>query len=214
MKMGIPAKNSDPENVMLLGFRTETLNKLYKGKRLDEVARMLGKNADEAVIDLVLEDKFSIGAVFFLMDENNVRTIMKLPYVSVGSDAASMAQSEEFKNWGTHPRAYGTFARILGKYVREEKVLSLEEAIRKMTSLPATNLKISKRGLLKSGFYADVVVFNPSTITDLATFENPQLYAEGVYHVWINGKMVLANGVHTGTMPGRILYGPGWLEDN
>ena len=120
MKMGIPTKNSDPENVMLLGFRTDTLNKRFKGKRLDKVARMLGKNADEAVIDLVLEDKSSIGAVFFLMDEGNVRRIMKLPYVSIGSDAASQSPSELFQDWGTHPRAYGTFARVLGKYVRQD----------------------------------------------------------------------------------------------
>ncbi len=214
MKMGIPSKNSDPENVMLLGFRTDTLNNQFKGKYLDEVARMLEKSADEAVIDLVLMDRSSIAAVFFLMNEDNVRSILKLPFVSVGSDAASMAQSEQFRDWGTHPRAYGTFARVLGKYVREEHVLTLEEAIRKMTSLPATNLKIRNRGLLKAGFYADVVVFNPSTINDIATFENPQQYAVGMMHVFINGGMVLANGEHTGSTPGRILYGPGWKEDN
>jgi len=214
MKMGIPTKNSDPENVMLLGFRTDTLNKQFKGKRLDEVAKLLKKDPDEAVIDLVLEDKSSIAAVFFLMDETNVKKIMQLPYVSFGSDAASMSQSEQFKEWGTHPRAYGTFARVLGKYVREERVLSLQETIRKMTSLPASNLQIHKRGLLKVGNFADVVVFDPNTIQDLATFENPQEYAMGVSHVIINGKIVIREGTHTGLTPGRIIYGPGWKGDN
>ncbi len=210
MRMGIPTKNSDPENVMLLGFRTEELNKKFKGKRLDEVARLLGKDSDEAVLDLIVEDKSPIAAVFFLMDEGNVKRIMQLPYVSFGSDAASMAKTVQFEEWGTHPRAYGTFARVLGKYVRDEKVLPLEEAIRRMTSLPATNLKITKRGQLKPGYFADVVVFHPDSIQDLATFENPQEYAVGVMHVLVNGKLVLANGGHTGNTPGRILYGPGW----
>ncbi len=214
MKMGIPTKNSDPENVMLLGFRTDTLNKQFKGKRLDEVAKLLDKNADETVIDLILEDKSSIAAVFFLMDEGNVRKIMQLPYVSFGSDAASMAQSEQFKDWGTHPRAYGTFARVLGHYVRSECVLPLAEAIRKMTNLPATNLKIKKRGSLQVGYFADIVVFDPSEIKDEATFEDPQQYALGVDHVIINGKVVLYRGAHTGSTPGRILYGPGWKGDN
>ncbi len=210
MKMGIPSKNSDPKDVMLLGFRTDTLNQQFKGKRLDEVARILNKDADETVIDLILEDRSPIAAVFFLMDEKNVQKIMQLPYVSFGSDAASMAITEQFKDWGTHPRAYGTFARVLGKYARDEKVVSLEEAIRRMTSLPASNLKITKRGSIKPGYFADLVIFDPNFVQDEATFENPQQYASGIVHVIINGKQVLANGEHTGALTGRILYGPGW----
>jgi N-acyl-D-amino-acid deacylase len=210
MRLGIPTKNSEPKDVLMLGFRLDSLNKLYLGKRLDVVARMHGKDADETVIDLVMRDKSTIAAIYFLISEDNVKRMLKLPYVSFGSDAASMSEAKIFADWGTHPRAYGTFARFLGKYVREEKLVPLEEAIRRLTSLPAANLKIKKRGKLNVGYYADVVVFDADSISDMATFEQPKLYATGVEHVFVNGVQVLSDGEHTGKKPGRIVRGPGW----
>lgn len=210
MRLGIPTKNSDAKDVMMLGFRLDSLNKLYLGKRLDEVARMHGKDADETVIDLVVRDKSTIAAIYFLISENNVKRMLQLPYVSFGSDAASMSEAKIFNDWGTHPRAYGTFARFLGKYVRDEKVVSLEEAIRRLTHLPATNLKIKKRGKLEVGHFADVVVFNADSVKDMATFEQPKRYAEGIVHVFVNGVQVLKDGEHTGEKPGRVVRGPGW----
>lgn len=210
MRMGIPTKNSDPKDVMLLGFRRDSLNNLYKGKRLDEVARMHGKDADETVLDLVLKDKSTIPAVYFLISEENVRRGLALPYVSIGSDAASLADEQPYNNDGTHPRAYGTFARVLGRYVRDEKIITLEEAIRKMTTLPAANLKLKKRGALLPGYFADVVIFDPAQVNDLASFEDSHQYATGVRDVLVNGTLVLHNGTHTGARPGRIIRGPGW----
>lgn len=210
MRLGIPTKNSDPKDVMMLGFRLDSLNKLYLGKRLDEVARMHGKDADETVLDLVIRDKSTIAAIYFLISEENVKRMLQLPYVSFGSDAASMSEAKIFKDWGTHPRAYGTFSRFLGKYVRDEKVVPLEDAIRRLTYLPATNLKIKKRGKLEVGHFADVVVFNADSIKDKATFEQPKLYAEGMVHVFVNGVQVLKDGEHTGEKPGRVVRGPGW----
>lgn len=209
MEKGIPYKNSDSDDVVITGFRLDSLNRLYKGKRLSEIARLHGKSADETTLDLIVKDKSRIEALYRLQSEDIMRKVMALPYVSFGSDAGSLATTEIFKVWGDHPRAYGTFARVLGNYVREEKVLTLEEAIRKMTSLPASNLKIKNRGLLASGYFADVVIFDPKTIKDLATFEKPQQYATGVEHVFVNGVPVLENGNHTGAKPGRIIYGPG-----
>jgi N-acyl-D-amino-acid deacylase len=210
MRLGIPTKNSDPKDVMMLGFRLDSLNKLYLGKRLDEVARMHGKDADETALDLIMKDKSTVAAIYFLISEENVKRMLRLPYVSLGSDAASMSEAKIFKDWGTHPRAYGTFARFLGKYVRDEKIVPLEEAIRRLTSLPASNLKIHKRGKLAVGNFADVVIFNPDSIQDKATFEQPKLYAEGMLHVFVNGVHVLNDGQHTGAKPGRIVRGPGW----
>lgn len=212
MERGFPTRNSDPKQVALLGFKSDSLNRLYKGKRLDEVARLHGKSADETVLDLLVADKTSIPSLYFLMSEENMRQMLTQPYVSIGSDGASLATTKEFTDQGTHPRAYGTFARVLGKYCREEKLLSLEEAIRKMTSLPASNLGLKKRGMLKVGNFADVVVFDPATINDKATFEEPHQYAEGVRHVWVNGVQVLLDGEHTGAKPGRCVRGPGWVE--
>ena len=212
MRLGIPTKNSDPKDVMLLGFRLDSLNKLYRGKRLDEVARMHGKDADQTVLDLIIRDKSTVAAIYFLISEDNIKKMLALPYVSFGSDAAAMSDAEIFSEWGTHPRAYGTFARFLGKYVREEKVVSLEEGIRRLTNLPATNLKLNKRGKLSPGNFADVVIFNSDSISDKATFDSPKEYAEGVEHVFINGVQVLENGDHTGAKPGRFLRGPGWKK--
>lgn len=212
MRLGIPTKNSDPKDVMMLGFRLDSLNKLYRGKRLDEVARMHGKDADETAIDLIVRDKSTIAAIYFLISEDNIRKMIKMPYISFGSDAASMSDAKIFADWGTHPRAYGTFARFLSKYVRDEKLVPLEEAVHRLTLLPATNLKIKKRGALKVGFFADIAIFDPHAIQDKATFEEPKLYAEGVYHVIINGVPVLQDGKYTNAKPGRVIRGPGWKE--
>lgn len=210
MRLGIPTKNSEAKDVMMLGFRLDSLNKLYLGKRLDEVAQIHGKDPDETVIDLVVRDKSTIAAIFFLISEDNVKRMLKLPYVSFGSDAASMSEAKIFTDWGTHPRAYGTFARFLGKYVREEKIVSLEEAIRRLTWLPATNLKVEKRGKLDVGYFADLAIFNADSIQDLATFEQPKQYAKGMVHVFVNGVQVLRDGEHTNEKPGRVVRGQGW----
>jgi N-acyl-D-amino-acid deacylase len=212
MEKGIPYKNSDPENVVISGFRMDSLNKLYKGKRLSEIAKLHGKNADETAIDLIVKDKSRVESIYYLQSEENVKKIIQLPYVSFGSDAGSLATTKVFEDWGAHPRAYGTFARVLGKYVREEKIINLEDAIRRMTSLPASNLGIKKRGLLLKGYYADIAIFDPQTISDLATFENPRQYAVGMVHVFVNGEQVLKEGEHTGVRPGKIIRGPGWKK--
>lgn len=210
MRMGIPYKNSDARDVQLLGFRLDSLNRKYRGKRLDEVAALHGKDPDETVIDLVMRDKSTIAAVYYQQSDENIRRIISQPYVSFGSDGASMSDAKVFEDWGTHPRAYGTFARVLGRYVREEKLFTLEEAVRRLTSLPAGNLKLKKRGLLVPGHYADLAIFDPATIRDEATFEDPKRYAVGMRHVFVNGVQVLKDGEHTGARPGRVLKGPGY----
>jgi N-acyl-D-amino-acid deacylase len=210
MRLGIPTKNSDPNDVMLLGFRKDSLNRLYRGKRLSEVARLHGKDADETVLDLIVKDKSRVEAIYFLISEDNMKRMLQLPYVSFGSDAGSQEIPENAKDIGAHPRTYGTFSRLLGRYVRQENLIPLEEAIRRLTSLPAKNLKIKKRGFLAAGNYADIVVFDPETIQDHATFENPHQYATGMLHVLINGTLVLKNGEHTGAKPGRALRGQGY----
>lgn len=212
MQLGIPTKNSDPKSVVILGFRLDSLNKLYRGKRLDEVAAMHGKDADETLIDLIVKDKSSGAGVYHLQTEDNVRRIFQMPYVSFGSDGASFSDAKIFDEWGTHPRAFGTFARALGKYSREEKLVPLEEVIRRMTSLPADNLKIKNRGKLQTGYFADIVIFDPNEIADKATYEEPKQYAVGMKHVFVNGVQVLANGEHTEAKPGRIVRGPGWKK--
>jgi N-acyl-D-amino-acid deacylase len=212
MRLGIPTKNSDPKSVVILGFRLDSLNKLYRGKRLDEVAALHGKDADETLIDLIVKDKSPGAGVYHLQTEENVKRIAALPYVSFGSDGASFSEAKIFDEWGTHPRAFGTFARVLGKYVREEKLLSLEEAVRRLTSLPAFNLKIKNRGKLQTGCFADIVIFDANEIADKATYEDPKQYAVGMKHVFVNGGQVLNNGEHTGAMPGRIVRGPGWKK--
>jgi len=212
LELGIPTRNSDPKDVMLLGFRKDSLNKLYRGKRLSEVALLHGKSANETMLDLIVADKSGIAAIFFLISEENVKRMLAFPYVSICSDASSIPAEEPFLQDATHPRTYGSFARLLGKYVRDEKILTLEEGIRRMTSLPANNLKLKKRGRIAPGYYADVVVFDPATVRDRATFEEPHQYAEGMMHVFVNGIQVLDNGNHTGAMPGRCIRGPGWKE--
>ena len=161
-------------------------------------------------MDLVVEDDSNVGAIYFTMSEDNVRKQIALPWVSFGSDGQSMAAEGVFLKSNTHPRAYGTFARLLGKYVREEQVIPLQAAVRRLTTLPAANLKLRGRGSLVPGFYADIVVFDPDIIQDRATFEEPHQYASGVVHVFVNGSQVLRDGAHTGATPGRVVRGPGW----
>jgi N-acyl-D-amino-acid deacylase len=200
-----------PDRILLASFRSEKL-KQYTGKTLAEVAKLRGKDPVETIMDLVLEDRSRIGTIYFLMSEDNIKKQIRQPWVSFGSDAASIAPEGVFLKSSAHPRAYGNFARLLGKYVRDEKVISLAEAIRRLTSLPATNLGLDHRGLLKEGMFADVVVFDPNTIADRATFENPHQLAVGVKDVFVNGVQVLKDGEHTGVKPGRALYGPGKIK--
>ena len=210
LELGIPTKNSDPKDVLILGFRKDSLNELYRGKRLDEISKLHKKNADETMIDLIVADKSTVPAIFFLISEENLKRMMQLPYVSFCSDAGSIPAEKPFTDNETHPRAYGSFARLLAKYVRDEKLMSLEEAIRRLTSLPASNLKIKRRGSLTIGNYADVVVFDPAKIQDHATFENSHQYATGVIHVFVNGVQVLKDGEHLGTTPGKAIRGLGY----
>lgn len=200
-----------PDRVLLVGFKSEELKPLT-GKTLAEVAKMRGEDPVETIMDLILEDRSRVGTVYFLMSEENLKKELRQPWVSLGSDGASMAPEGVFLKSSTHPRAYGNFARLLGKYVREEKVISLAEAIRRLTGLPATNLGLDRRGFLRRGMFADVVVFDPATIADRATFENPHQYSVGVKHVFVNGVQVLKDGEHTNAKPGRALWGPGKIR--
>jgi N-acyl-D-amino-acid deacylase len=198
-----------PDRVLLSEFKNDKLKPLT-GKTLAEVAKMRGKSPEETAMDLVIEDGTRVGTIYFLMSEENVRKQIKLPYMSFGSDAASQAAEGVFLKSNPHPRAYGNFARLLGRYVRDEKLIPLQEAIRRLTSLPASNLKIEKRGWLKKGYFADVVIFDPAKVRDHATFEKPHQYSTGVVHVFVNGTQVLKDGEHTGATPGRVVRGPGW----
>jgi N-acyl-D-amino-acid deacylase len=198
-----------PDRILLTGFKNPALKPLT-GKTLAEVAAMRRKSPEETAMDLVIEDGSRVEAVYFLLSEDNVRREIALPWVSFGSDEASMTPEGVFLKSSAHPRAYGTFARVFAKYVRDEKVVPLEEIVRRMTSLPASNLKITRRGMLKPGYFADVVVFDPTKIQDHSTFERPHQYATGVLHVFVNGVQVLKNGQHTGAKPGRVVRGPGW----
>lgn len=199
------------DNLLLVGFKNDSLRH-YTGKTLSEVAKIHGKTPEETAMDLVIADGSRVGTVYFLMSEENVKKGIALPYMSFGSDADSSAPEGVFLESSTHPRAYGNFSRILGKYVRDEKVISLEEAIYKLTSLPASNLKIEKRGAIKKGHYADLALFNPDEVQDNATFEDPLQYSTGMIHVFVNGIQVLKNGDHTGAMPGKVVRGPGWIK--
>jgi N-acyl-D-amino-acid deacylase len=194
---------------LLVGFKNEAL-RIYAGKTLAEVAKLRGTSIQDTAMDLVVEDGSRVQVVYFLMSEENVRKQIALPWVSFGSDASSMAPEGAFIKTSTHPRAYGNFARLLGKYVRDEHVIPLEEAIRKLTSLPASTLRIAERGRLEKGCFADVVVFDPKTIADRSTYDKPHQYAVGVRDVWVNGGQVLKGGEHTGEKPGRVVRGPGW----
>lgn len=198
------------ERVRLIGFKNERLKPLI-GKTLAEVAKMRGKSPEETVLDLIIEDDSRVDAAYFLMSEDNVELGLKQPWTSLGSDAESSAPEGVFLKSSTHPRAYGNFARFLGHYVRDRKLMPLETAIHQLTGLPANNWKLRDRGCLAVGCYADIVIFDPQTIADHATYDAPQRYATGVSDVFVNGVQVLRAGEHTGATPGRVVRGPGWL---
>jgi N-acyl-D-amino-acid deacylase len=196
---------------LLVGLRPAKLKPLI-GKTLTEVAAMRGKDEVETMLDLILENHSRIQVVTFTMSEDNIKKEMRQPWVSFGSDASSIAAEGMFLETSTHPRAYGNFARVIGKYVREEKVITLEDAIRRLSGLPATNLGLDHRGFLKEGYFADVVVFDPNTIADKATYDKPHQYAVGMRHVFVNGIQVIKDGEHTGAKAGRALWGPGKIK--
>jgi len=198
-----------PENVLLVEFKQDSL-KYLTGKTLAEVSELRGTVPEITAMDLVAMDESRVGTVYFIMSEENVEKKIALPWVSFCSDAGAPAVEGIFLQSNPHPRAYGSFVRLLGKYVREERVIPLGEAIRRLTALPAGNLGIRQRGLLEPGYFADVVVFDPATVTDNATFQEPHQYATGVTHVFVNGTQVVRDGDHTGAKPGRVVRGPGW----
>lgn len=199
------------DNVLLISFKNDALKPLT-GKTLKEVATMRGKSPEETAIELVIEDGSRVGAAYFLMSEDNIKKEAALAWVSFGSDEGSYATEGVFLKSNAHPRAYGNFARLLGKYVREEKLFTLQEAIRRLTTFPAKNLKIQDRGSLTAGYFADVVVFDPTKIIDHATFDKPHQYATGMVHVFVNGTQVLKDGEHTGAKPGQVVRGPGYKK--
>ncbi len=200
-----------PENILVVGFKQDSLKK-YIGKSLAAVAKLRGTSAEETAMDLIIQDSTRVECIFFLIDEKNVKKQIAIPWLSFGSDEGSYEPAGVFLKSNPHPRAYGNFSRVLGKYVREEKIISLQEAIRKLSKLPATNLKIKNRGELKTGNYADIVIFDPAKVKDNATFEKPHQYAEGMIHVFVNGVQVLKDGEHTEAKPGRFVKGPGYPQ--
>ena len=202
-----------PEDILLVSFRNPELRHLT-GKTLAEAAALRGTSPEATAVDLIVEDDSRIGTVRFTMSEENIRKKIALPWMSFCSDSASLAPEPPFTNAQPHPRAYGSFARLLGRYVREEGIVPLADAVHRLTGLPAENLKLDRRGRLAPGYFADVVVFDPQTIIDRATFENPHQLATGVVHVFVNGERVLADGEHTGATPGRFVKGPGWKGDS
>jgi len=203
------ASVESPEKIILVGFKADSLKPLT-GKTLAEVARMRGKSPEETAMDLVIEDGSRVGTIYFLMTEDNVRREVAIPWVGFGSDAEAPAPEGVFLKSSTHPRAYGNVARLLGRYVRDEKIIPMEQAIRRLSSFPAHNLKLKDRGELKPGYYADIAIFNPREISDKATFDKPHQYSTGMVHVFVNGSQVLKNGEHTGAKPGQVVRGPGW----
>jgi N-acyl-D-amino-acid deacylase len=198
-----------PDNILFLAFKNDALKHLT-GKTLAEVAALRGQPPDETILDLVIEDDSRVGTAFFMMSEDNLRRQVALPWVSVDSDEASLAPEGVFLKSNAHPRAYGTFARFLGKYVRDEHIIPLAEAVRRLTSLPAANLKLDRRGSLQPGGFADLAIFDPAKIQDHATFAQPHQYATGMLHVFVNGVQVLQDGEHTGAKPGQVVRGPGY----
>ncbi|MEP6750856.1 MAG: D-aminoacylase [Bacteroidota bacterium] len=196
-------------HVLLLSFKQDSLKK-FTGKTLAEVAVIRGKTPEETAMDLIIQDSTRVGVAYFMINEDNVKKQVALPWVSFGSDEASYTTEGVFLKSNAHPRAYGNFARVLGKYSRDEKMLTIKDAIKKLANLPAKHLKLLKRGALKVGNYADIVIFDPATITDHATYDKPHQYATGVIDVFVNGVQVLKDGTHTGATPGRFVKGPGY----
>jgi N-acyl-D-amino-acid deacylase len=201
--------SGSPDNVLLVAFKQDSLKPLT-GKTLAEVARMRGTSPEETAMDLVVQDDSRIGTVYFLMSEDNIRRQITLPWVSFASDAGSMAPEGAWLKSNPHPRAYGNFSRLLARYVREQNVIPLREAVRRLTTLPAETLHLRRRGALRAGYYADVVVFQADSVMDHATFERPHQFSTGMRDVFVNGVQVLRNGDHTGAKPGRVVRGPGW----
>jgi N-acyl-D-amino-acid deacylase len=197
-----------PDRVLLLGFKQDSLKK-FTGKTLAEVAKMRKKSPEETAMDLIVQDSTRIEVAYFLMNEDNVKKQIALPYVSFGSDEGSYTNEGVFLKSNPHPRAYGNFIRVIGKYTRDDKVITLQDAVRKLSYLPATNLKLKKRGTLLKGYFADIVIFDPAKVQDHATYDKPQQYATGVSDVFVNGAQVLKDGTHTGATPGRFIKGPG-----
>jgi len=198
-----------PENIILVSFRQEHLKPLA-GRTLAQVAAERGASPEDTAIDLVIEDQSNVGAAFFSMSEDNIRREIRVPWITFCSDAQSVAAEGVFLKRSPHPRTYGAFARLLGRYVRDEGLAPLEQAIHRLTALPAANLRIARRGRLAAGYFADIVVFDPATIADRATFDRPHQYAVGVRDVLVNGVPVLRDGEHTGARPGRVVRGPGY----
>jgi N-acyl-D-amino-acid deacylase len=215
MKTGAPGwhnlvkETGNFENIRVASVRSDR-NKKFEGRSIAAIAQERGAAPEDALMDLLIEEEGNVGAIYFSMIEEDVKTAMKLPWVSIGSDGTAVSPEGILGRGKPHPRFYGTFPRILGKYVREEKILTLEDAVRKMTSLPAARLRLSDRGLLRAGMAADVVVFDPERVIDRATFDEPHRYAEGIDVVVVNGQVVLDEGRHTGASPGRVLRGPGY----
>jgi N-acyl-D-amino-acid deacylase len=207
----IANKTGSADKVLIIGFNNDSL-KYLTGKSLAEVAALRGTTPEETVMDLVIQDGSRVGVVYFSMSEDNIRRQIALPWMSFCSDGQSLAPEGVFLKSNTHPRAYGNFARLLGKYVRDEKVIPLEEAVRRLTSFPAGNLRIEKRGLLTPGYFADIVIFDPEKVQDHSTFDKPHQYSTGMSHVFVNGVQVLREGEHTGATPGRVVRGPGWVR--
>jgi N-acyl-D-amino-acid deacylase len=202
-----------PDRILLVGFKVDSLKHLT-GMSLAEVSGIYGTSWQETAMDLVIKDGSRVGTVYFMMSEENLKKQIALPWVSFDSDAGALATREPFTLSNPHPRAYGNFARVLGKYVREEGALTLAEAVRKLSALPAENLGLRRRGQIRPGHYADIAVFDPVTIRDHATFEEPHQYSTGMIHVFVNGVRVLTDGQHTGATPGRVVRGPGWTGWN
>lgn len=200
-----------PDKILVVGLKQDSLKK-YIGKSLAEVAKLRGTSPEETAMDLIIQDSTRVECIYFLMSEDNVKKQLAIPWVSFDSDEGSYEPAGEFLKFNPHPRAYGNFARVLAKYVRDEKIISLQEAIRKLANLPAKNLKIQKRGELKVGNFADVLIFDSEKIQDHATFEKPHQYSTGMIHVFVNGVQVLKDGEHTGAKPGRFVKGPGWKK--
>jgi len=197
-----------PDRILLIALNEESLKPLT-GKTLAQVAEIRGKSPEETAMDLLIEDNGQVLAIYFSQSEENLKKTLPLPWLSFCTDEAAYAPEGVFLGAGAHPRAYGTYPRILGKYVQDEKLMTLQEAVRKMSALPAETLRIERRGRLQTGYFADIVVFDPSKVRDLATFENPHRYATGIVHVLVNGIQVLRDGEHTGAKPGRVVRGPG-----
>lgn len=207
----IELKDQSPEGILMVGFNKNSMAKKYMGMTIAEAAKKRNQTPEEAIVDLVIEDDSRIQCIYFSMSEDNIRKKIKLPWMSFCSDAGSYSNPPD--GFRTHPRAFGSFIRVLGKYSRDEKLISLEEGVRKLTGLPAKNLGLKYRGLLKEKYFADVVVFDPEKVKDNATFNNPIQYAEGIEHVFVNGQQVLKNGQHTGVLSGKFIKGPGFNKN-